>query len=280
MPEMPERGALPGIADTVAELNKFGLVIAHSLYFLIVAVIAVFLVHQFARKFLFPRLANKRYAVIFILALHALVLIAALMLVLGQLGIDTSVIAPVALLIVIMVAVIIFFIVPLLPELPFKRGHMVEVGGVRGTVDSILPVFTHVQTFDGKTVFIPNTTVWTKNIVNYHSTPNRRVELKLNVIADHSLADARAVLTDIMRSDERVLGDPAPAVRINAARAEGIDMVGLCWVKNADFLGARSDLYEKVVNAAQSEAGISLSLDKQHVVLQESYKTPIQFSMN
>jgi hypothetical protein len=44
-------------------------------------------------------------------------------------------------------------------------------------------------------------------------------------------------------------------------------MVGLCWVKNADFLGVRSDLYEKVVNAAQSDAGISLSLDRQEVVL-------------
>ena len=70
-----------------------------------------------------------------------------------------------------------------------------------------------------------------------------------------------------MRSDERVLDDPAPAVRINSAQAEGVEMVGLCWTKNDDFLGARSDLYEKVVNAAQSDAGISLSLDKQQVVL-------------
>lgn len=113
--------------------------------------------------------------------------------------------------------------------------------------------YTHVQTFDGKTVFIPNAQVWTKNIVNYHFTPNRRVELKLNVSADHSLADARAVLTDIMRSDERVIDDPAPAVLINNARTEGVDIVGLCWVKNTDFLGARSDLYEKVVHAVGLE---------------------------
>ncbi len=267
MLEMPEGYALPGVANTVAELNTFGSVIVSSLYFLVVAIILIFLVQKLARKFLFPRLANKRFAVVLILALHALVLVVALMLVLGQLGFDISVIAPITLLIVIMVAVIIFFIAPLLPELPFKLGHLVEIGGVRGIVDSILPVFTHVQTLDGKTVFVPNATVWTTNIVNYHYTPNRRVELKLNVSADHSLADARAVLTDIMRSDERVLDDPAPAVRINAARADGIDMVGLCWVKNADFLGARSDLYEKVVNAVQSDAGISLSLDKQQVVL-------------
>jgi small conductance mechanosensitive channel len=144
---------------------------------------------------------------------------------------------------------------------------MVEIGDVRGNVETITPYFTHIRTFDGRTVFIPNALVWTKNIVNYHSTPNRRVELKLNVSADRSLADARAVLTDIMHSDERVIDDPVPAVRINLARAEGVEMVGLCWVKNDDFLGARSDLYEKVVNAAQSNAGFSLSLEKKQVVL-------------
>lgn len=267
MREMPENYALPEVAHTVSELNKFGAVIAHSLYFLVVAIILIFLVHKFAQKFLFPLLANKRFAVVLILALHALVLVVALLLVLGRLGFDISVIAPVALLVVIMVAVLIFFIAPFLPTLPFKLGDMVEIGSVRGTVKTVTPYFTRVRTFDGKTVFIPNATVWTKNIVNYHSTPNRRVELELNVSADHSLADARAVLTDIMRSDERVLDDPAPAVRINAAKAEGVEMVGLCWVNNADFLGARSDLYEKVVNAAQSDAGISLSLDRQQVVL-------------
>ncbi len=258
---------LPQVANILAELDKFGAVIAGSLYYLLVAVVIVFLVHKLAKKFLFPRLANKRFAVIFILAIHALVLSAALLLVLGRLGFDISVIAPVALLVVLVLAVIIFFIVPMLPQLPFKIGDMVEIEGVRGNVKSISPIFTHVQTFDGRTSFIPNANIWTKNIINYHSTPNRRVELKLNVSADHNLADARAVLTDIMRSDERVIDDPTPAVRINAASADGVEMVGLCWVKNADFLGVRSDLYEKVVNAAQSDAGISLSLDRQEVVL-------------
>jgi small conductance mechanosensitive channel len=144
---------------------------------------------------------------------------------------------------------------------------MVEIEGTEGNVDSVTPIFTHIQTFDGRTVFIPNTLIWSKKIVNYHFTPNRRVELKLNVSVDHSLADARAVLTDIMRSDERVLDDPAPATRINSAEADGVEMVGLAWVKNDDFLGARSDLYEKVVNATQSDAGISLALEGQRVVL-------------
>jgi small conductance mechanosensitive channel len=267
MCEMPENYALPEVTQIAGELNKFGVIIVHSLYYLIVAVIVIFLVHKFAQKILYPRLANKQFAIVIILAMQTLVLVTALLLVLGQLGFDISVTAPVALLGVIAVAVIVFFIAPLLPSLPFRFGDMVEIEGTEGNVDSVTPIFTHIQTFDGRTVFIPNTLIWSKKIVNYHFTPNRRVELKLNVSVDHSLADARAVLTDIMRSDERVLDDPAPATRINSAEADGVEMVGLAWVKNDDFLGARSDLYEKVVNATQSDAGISLALEGQRVVL-------------
>jgi small conductance mechanosensitive channel len=201
------------------------------------------------------------------LALHALVLVASVLLTLGHLGFDIAVMAPISLLIIMVIAVIIFFIVPMLPELPFKIGYMVEIDNVMGTVESISPMFTHVQTFDGKTIFIPNATVWTRKIINYHSTPNRRVELALNVSADNGLADARAVLTEIMHGDERVLDDPVPEVRINAAKAEGVNMVGLCWVKNADFLNVRSNLYEKVVIAAQSDAGISLSFDQKQLLI-------------
>jgi len=267
MSEISTNYALPGVTHTVSELNKIGAVIASNLYFLVIAAVIIFLVHKFAQKFIFPRVASKRHALIIIFALHTLVLVATLLLVLGHLGFDISVVAPIALLIVMVIAVIIFFIVPVLPKLPFMLGDMVEIEGVRGKVESIAPIFTHVQTFDGKTVFIPNATIWTKNIINYYSTPNRRVELKLKVSADHSLAEARGVLTEIMQSDERVLGDPAPEIRIVAVGANALEIVGLCWATNADFLRTRSDLYEKVVNAVQSDAGISLSIDKRWVEL-------------
>jgi hypothetical protein len=51
---MPESYVLPEVAYTLSELNRFGAVIANSLYFLIVAIIVIFLVHKFAKKFLFP----------------------------------------------------------------------------------------------------------------------------------------------------------------------------------------------------------------------------------
>ena len=135
MSETPETYAIPGISNILTELDKFGLIIVHSLYYLIVAVIVIVLVHKFARKILYPRLANKRFAIVMILAFQTLVLVAALLLVLGQLGFDISITAPVALLVVITVAIIIFFIAPFLPSLPFRLGDMVEIENMQGDVE-------------------------------------------------------------------------------------------------------------------------------------------------
>lgn len=265
--EKSETYAVPGIAETFDELNRYGAVIIGSLYYIIIAVVLIFFIHKLVRKYLFPRLVNKRHAFVLILTVHTLVLVAASLLVLSRMGVDVTMIARISLLVVIVVAAVIFAVAPYLPKLPFKLGDMVEIGGVEGDVIAISPVFVRLQTYNGRTAFIPTTMVWARNVVNYNFTPTRRVELKLKVSADYSIADAREKLIGIMNSDERILDDPAPFVRINEAQADGIDMLGLCWAKNGDFLSTRSDLYEKVVNATQSSSGLSLALERQHIVL-------------
>lgn len=267
MDETSNTYALPGVSETVESLNRVGPIIVNGIYFLVFAILVIYLVQKVAKKFLYPRLTNKRHAIILIGAMHAMVLAVSLLLVLGRLGFNISVFAPVLILVVLGGAVIIFFIAPFLPTLPFVLGNMVEIGGIMGIVETISPVFTRLRAFDGRTVFIPNALVWAKNIVNYHHTPHRRVELNLNVSSNHSMSDARNVLLDIMAGDERVVDDPSPVVRLNGVSAEGVDIVGLCWVPNSDFLDARSDLYEGVVEAAQNTDGINLSLRKQEVLL-------------
>ena len=67
-----------------------------------------------------------------------------------------------------------------------------EIGGATGNIKSISPVFTRIQTFNGRTVFVPTPAIWSKNVINYHHTATRRVELPLMVSSDHSLAEAQS----------------------------------------------------------------------------------------
>ena len=44
-------------------------------------------------------------------------------------------------------------------------------------------------------------------------------------------------------------------------------MTGHCWVCNSDWLSTRSDLWLQVVDMFQNDPAVSLSLDKQEILL-------------
>ena len=171
----------------------------------------------------------------------------------------------VALLAVIIGAVVVYFLLPFFPRLPFMPGHTIESGGVMGTVDAVSTFHTTVRKFDGTMVFMPNALVLASKILNYSDTPTRRVEMALNVTPDSDLDSISERLVRLASEDERVVDDPAPAVYAMSADATGVQMTLYCWVENADFLGARSDLWLRLVKMCNEEQGIHLALPRQQV---------------
>ena len=69
-----ESYSLPQLTETLSHLNKFGAVIIGSLYFVLIAVVVIYFLNKFVVKVLLPRLANRRYALVVIFTLYALVL--------------------------------------------------------------------------------------------------------------------------------------------------------------------------------------------------------------
>ena len=80
----------------------------------------------------------------------------------------------------------------------------------------------------------------------------------------------------LMQADERVLEEPAPpSVIVVAATAAGVDLMLYCWVNNADWLKARSDLWLQIVDAFENDQRLQLSLPQQEVfVLQKDEPAP------
>lgn len=69
-----------------------------------------------------------------------------------------------------------------------------------------------------------------------------------------------------INEDERVLEEPAPpVVRATEASADGVELTALCWVKNADFLNVRRDLWLQVVAAFNKEDRVTMSRPKQDI---------------
>lgn len=253
--------------EIVSQLSGYGSLIMNSLYFMVAGMLVIFLLYKIAHRYLYSRIKGKRLVTVIFGTLYVLVLVVTGLLVLSRLGYDVSAIGQLAIVVVLIGAVVAFFLVPFLPKLPFMLGHMIETGGVLGIVESISTFYTQIRTFDGNIVFIPNALLMAGRIANFSYTPNRRVELKLRVRVDCELGKCRQLLLEVMSTDDRVLTDPAPAVFIMDANAVGVGMTGYCWASNSDWLSARSDLWQQVVEVFQNDPAVSLSLDKQEVLL-------------
>ena len=252
--------------EVVNQVSEYGHLIMGSLYLIIGGMISVYILHKLASKFIYPHIGSARLIKVVLGTLYVLVLVITALLVLKKMGFDVTVIGQLALVSVLIGAVFIFFLVPFFPRLPFLLGHLVEVNGELGIVDSITTFHTTLRKFDGTMVFIPNALVMASKIKNISDTPARRIELKLSVNTDSNLEEAKALFLKIMSEDEHVLDEPAsPAVFITNVTAAGVDIFAVCWVKNEDWLSTRSDLWMKIVDNFIRDERVAMSLPQQEV---------------
>lgn len=263
--------------EIVNQISGYGSLIVNSLYFMVAGMLVIYLLYKFANRYLYrfyiAGSKGKRILTVLFGTLYVLVFVITALLVLRHMGYDVSNIGQLAILLVIIGAVVAFFLIPFLPKLPFSIGNMVEVNGTLGFVDSITTFHTHLRTLDGNIVFIPNAILMAGRIVNYHQTPNRRIELKLSVDIDCDLGLSQEYLLEIMNGDNRVLSNPGPVVHITDANAAGVEMVAYCWVENDDWMATRSALWLQIVNRFLNDSAVSLSLDKQEVLLSGEINT-------
>lgn len=258
-------------SDEVAQqIGEYGYIVVDSLYLIVLGMLAVFLLHKLASRFLYPYLPNARLPRVIFGALYVLVLVVTVLIALKRIGLDTSGFGPAIIVLVLVAAVVIYFIIPFLPKLPFLPGHMIEAGGATGIVDSVSSFHTTLRKFDGTIVFLPNALIMASRISNYSYTPTRRIEMKLVVATDSEPEAIRERVIVAANADARVLPEPPPAVYAVNADACGVEMMLYCWVNNDDFLATRSDLWLQLVKLAQMEEGITLAVPRQEIHLRET----------
>ena len=269
--EQPVAAAIQEAAGVLDQVSAYGSLITNSLFLIIIGMVAVFLLHKLTSKFLYPHIKKTRLMRVVFGTLYVLILVVTMLMVLNKIGIDTTVISKIALMTVLTGAVIVFFLIPFLPRLPFLIGQMIEVNGVFGTVESISYAHTTIRTFDGAMVFVPNPVILASKITNYHDLPERRIALNLIVNLDADIEEVRTFLLKIMNGDERVVEEPAaPLVRAATASANGLELTALCWVKNEDFLNTQSDLWIRVVTAFNNDERVTMSRPKQDIYIADS----------
>ncbi len=118
---------------------------------------------------------------------------------------------------------------------PYDVGHVINGGGVTGTVEAMTLVSTTIISFDNQRIVVPNNSIWGGTITNITGNRTRRVDLKFGISYSDDVDKAAAVLNDIVSSHPLVLKDPAPVVRLHELGESSVNFVVRPWAATSDY---------------------------------------------
>jgi small conductance mechanosensitive channel len=149
---------------------------------------------------------------------------------------------------------------------PFRLGELIDANGVLGTVKEIQFLSTVLVTGDNKEVTIPNAKIQGSNMSNYTRLGKLRVDFKFSVSYADDIQKVKAVLSEILTADPRVLADPAPNIFVQELDDSSVNIGARPWVKSEDYWSLQWDIPERVKLRFDAE-GITIPFPQRDVHL-------------
>jgi small conductance mechanosensitive channel len=140
---------------------------------------------------------------------------------------------------------------------PFRVGDSVQAAGINGVVDSIGMFSTVLKTPDNAVVTVSNSLVYGSTITNFTAEATRRVDLVVAISYEDSIAEAKKLLSELVRADKRFLQTPDPEIVVNDLGPNGVSIAVRAWVATGDQQPARGDLLERIKNSFE-ERGLTI----------------------
>jgi small-conductance mechanosensitive channel len=148
---------------------------------------------------------------------------------------------------------------------PFRIGDTVETGSITGTIRGLTLRDTHIKTFDGKDVYVPNGQILKNPIINYTIDGFIRLDFDVGLDYDSDLDKATKIIYNALQNVHGVLWEEkAPNVTISSLGTSTINMTIYFWIdtfdKTVSGLAVKTNAIREVVQAL-SKSDIYLPSD-------------------
>ncbi len=142
---------------------------------------------------------------------------------------------------------------------PFKVGDYIKENshGNEGTVTEIQIFYNKLTTRENHIVVLPNGTLANTSLINYTTTPERRVDLTVGISYKADLKKAKEVAEKVMQSEALVPKDEPMWVYVGNLASSSVNLSMYCFVKSGDYIMARGILLESI-KLAFDENGIEI----------------------
>lgn len=150
---------------------------------------------------------------------------------------------------------------------PFRVGDYIDTGAVAGTVKDVGLFASELHSWDGVYLFVPNSELWNKRIVNYSRLPTRLVDLKFGVAYGDDLKKGQEVLLKLAADNAMVLKLPAePQIFVDELGDNAVVLRLRCWAANVDYWTVRRALTEQGKLALEA-AGLTIPFPQRELHL-------------
>lgn len=129
---------------------------------------------------------------------------------------------------------------------PFKKGDYIEAAGTSGSVDQITMLQTRLVTPDNRKVTVPNSSVMSQTITNYSALPTRRLDLVVGVSYDDDIRQVKAVLEELVNSDERIMKEPSYLIAVAELADSSVNFNFRMWCQASDYWALKWDMTERI----------------------------------
>ncbi len=137
---------------------------------------------------------------------------------------------------------------------PFEIADQIVVGETEGGVERIELRATHIRTYDGRLVLVPNAEVFTSRITNNTASPVRRASATVPLGYDADLVLARSVVLNSVATVDGVSPEPPPSMRIQELGADHIEVEVRFWTdsRRSDYVATASLVRSAIVDALRA----------------------------
>ena len=125
---------------------------------------------------------------------------------------------------------------------PFNIGDLVELSGEKGNIVGLNMRDTHLKTFDGRDVFIPNANIIKNTLVNYTIDGFIRNHITVGIDYNSDIKEAIKIILETLHTIPGVLQEvKSPSVAVDGLGTSSINLNAYYWM----------DTFDKSVNGSK-----------------------------
>lgn len=149
---------------------------------------------------------------------------------------------------------------------PFRIGDTIETNGITGVIKGLTLRDTHLKTFDGKDVYVPNGQIMKNPIFNYTIDGFMRLEFVIGLDYGTDLDKATRIIYETLENIHGILWDEgrAPNVVISDLGSSTINITVYFWIdtfdKTVSGLAVKTNAIREVLQAL-TKGGIQMPSD-------------------